>query len=229
VFDGEFVDQFLEETSQESTKEWTTNVNYGVVWLGLLGLWVGVVVGHLLENRLDEADGWVDATSGNTAGFSDCAVEGETDSHGVDWRVGGSVVLGNNQNEGDEHESADSLNCENSKHIITIIVATVDWAELGNPEVVAANWNFLEVFLLEWEGHDADGASEDGTNTLAEDDEEREAQVSSEMSFSLLPKHTDRHGWVKMTTTDWSKHLGHNHNCETNGSWNRVGCACPVD
>jgi len=149
VLDGEFVDQFLEYTSQESTEKWTTNVYCDVVGLGLFGLWVCVVVGHLLENRLNEAYGWVDATSGNTAGFSNGTVKSETNSHGVDWRVGGSVVLGDDQYESDEHESAHSLDCEYSQKIITIIVATVNWAELSNPEVIGANWNLLDVFLLE--------------------------------------------------------------------------------
>ena len=200
MLDGEFVDQFLEDTSQESTEKWSSNVHYGVVWLGLLGLWVGVVVGHLLENRLNEAYGWVDATSGNTAGFSNGAVKSKTNSHGVDWRVGGSVVLGDNQYESDEHKCANSFDCKYSKEIITIIIATVDWAELSNPVVIGSSWNFFDIFLFERESHNADGTSEDGTKTLADNDEEGEAQVSSEMSFTLLPEHTDGHGRIKMTT-----------------------------
>lgn len=229
MLDGEFVDQLLEETGQESTEKWSTDVHYRVVWLGLLGLWVGVVVGHLLENRLDEAYGWVDATSGNTAGFSHGAVKSKTNSHAVDWRVGGSVMLGDDQYESDEHESAHGLDSEHSKHIITIIVATVDWAELGNPEIIGANWNLFDVFLLEWESHEADGTSEDGTETLADNDEECEAQVSSEMSFTLFPEHADGHSRIEMSATYRSKHLSHNHDSESDCCWNRVGCTGPID
>jgi len=149
VLDCEFVDKFLENTSEESTEKWTSNVHNRVVWLGLFSLWVGIVVGHLLENRLDEAYGWVDATSGNTAGFSHGTVKSKTNSHGVDWRVGGSVVLGNNQYESDEHKCANGFDSEYSKEIITIIIATVDWAELSNPVVIGSSWNFFDIFLLE--------------------------------------------------------------------------------
>lgn len=135
-------------------------------------LWVGVVIGHLLEDRLDESNGWVDATSGNTAGFSNCTVKGKTNSHGVDWHVLASVMLDDDQDESHEHEGANSFDSEYPKDIVTTIIATVDWAELSDPEVVSSDWNLLNILLLIWESHDADGTSEDSTETLANNDEE---------------------------------------------------------
>ena len=216
MLNGKFVDKLLEDTSQKSTKKWTGDIHAGIVDLSWFGIWIGEFVGHFLENGLNETNGWVDATSGNTASFSDCAVKGKTNCHGIDWCVLSSIVLGDDQNKCHEHESANGLNGENSENIITIVVATINWAKLGNPEIITSNWYLLNVLLLVREGHDRDGTSKGGSSTLEENDEECEAQVSCEMSFALFPEHTDGHGRIKMSTTNWPKHLSHHHYSETN-------------
>ena len=170
MLNGEFVDKLLEDTGQKSTKKWATNVHWHVVDLSFFGIWIGEFIGHFLENGLSKSNSWVDATSGNTASFSDCAVEGKTNCHGIDWCVLSSIVLGDDQNKGHEHESANGLNSENSEEVVTIVVASINWAKLGNPEIVTSNWYLLDILLLVREGHDRDGTSEGGSSTLEDDD-----------------------------------------------------------
>jgi len=172
VLDGKFINCLLEKSSQKSSKKWTENIHWSIAGLCWFCLWVGVVIGHFLENRLDESDGGVDATTGNTARLSNCAVKSETNSHGIDWHFSASIVLNDNEHECDKHECADSFNGEYSKDIVTAIVTSINWAELGNPEVVSSDWNLLNILLLIWESHDTDGTSEDGTETLANNNEE---------------------------------------------------------
>jgi len=137
-----------------------------------LSLWVGIVICHLLENGLDESNGWVDATTGNTARFSNCTIKSKTNSHSIDWHVSTSIMLHDNQDESHKHEGANSFDGEYPKDIVTTIIATVDWAELSNPEVISSDRDLFNVLLLIWESHDTDSTSEDSTKTLANYDEE---------------------------------------------------------
>lgn len=231
MLDCELIDEFLEDASKESTEQWSSHINRGVVHLRLFGLWIGEIVGHLLENGLDKSNGWVDATTGNAASFTDTAVQSETNGHSVDWHVlwARTVVLNDDKDEGHEEESADGLNGENSEDVVTLIVAAIDWAELSDPVVITSDWDFLEIFLLESESHNADSTANNGSNSLEEDDEDGEAKVLTEVGTALLPKHSDCDCRVEVPATYGPKYLSHDHDCESNSLRNRIRCAGPVD
>lgn len=231
MLDCELVDQFLEDASEESTEQGSSHIDRSVVHLGLFRLGVGEIVGHLLEYGLDKSNGWVDATSGNAASFANTAVQSKTDGHGVDWHVlrARTVVLHDHEDEGHEQEGADRLNGEDSQHVVTLIVAAVDWAELSDPVVVTSDWDFFEILLLECEGHNADGASNNGSDSLEEDDEEGEAEVLAEVGTALLPEHADCDCRVEVPATYRPEYLSHDHDSEANSLRNGIRGAGPVD
>ena len=60
---GTLDENLVEESSEHATKEWTDQVDWHVHHLLGWCVGVGVTVVHSLEEGLDEANGWVDATS----------------------------------------------------------------------------------------------------------------------------------------------------------------------
>lgn len=130
--DGLLMHDLVVQASEESAQEWTNNVGWEVNDAGSWGIWEHGSVGLPLEKWLDESDGWVDASTGDSTGHADGKVEGESDTVAIDLKGLGTVVVLDHKDKGGEHEGAEGLSHDDLEHHASIIVATMGWAKLGS-------------------------------------------------------------------------------------------------
>ena len=152
--DGSLVDESLEHAGEDTSKCWGNQIDWQVRHLDWLGLGVGVTIEKSLENGLDEADGWVDASTRDATSNNDGSVQGKSNSETVDWHVGGSVVIDNLADEGNEECGHDHFNQEDRTSKLAIIVAASSWTKLRD---VMGSWCW-ECLVVLWEPDHGCGA-----------------------------------------------------------------------
>jgi hypothetical protein len=145
------IDISLEATSEYTTHERTEQVHWEVDESSSWGIWIGMTVHNFLVEWLGKTDSWVNGTTGNSRSDLDSGVESNTNAHGVDWHVFGSVVLNDLENESNEEESHNHLNKEYFAEKFSTIIASINWAKLGDV-VGSSSWEF--VFVL-WENDES--------------------------------------------------------------------------
>lgn len=137
---------FVEESCKHAAKEWADQINGQVHQCLWLGIWVSVSVEKSLEDRLDKAYCWVDATTRDTRGNLDSCIECESDGKSVDRSVVVSAVLVFDlKDEVHKEESHHKFNQEHLKNKLSSIVAAVSWAKLSN---VMTSWLGQFLFVL---------------------------------------------------------------------------------
>jgi len=169
--DSILIEVSLEYTGEDSSEEWSNDVGSLVHQLSLWSIWIDSSVHHFLENWLNDTDGWVEASSGNTSSSLDAGVESDTDGEGVEWNILGTVMLDDLDDKSNEQEGHHELNEHGLSHKFSTIVATVGWAELGKV-VSSSSWKLVTFLSTKWESHEADGASEHSTEDLSDDDKD---------------------------------------------------------
>ena len=177
-----------------------------------------MAVEESLENRLDEANGWVDGTTRNARGDLNSGVESKTNGESVHWHVLGSVVLHDLEDKGNEEEGHNTFDEEDLEYHFTSIVAAISWAKLG--DVVGA-WSWKGLVIL-WEsdhGTSAKDATEKGTDELEKHHNLSVHNSEWDIVMSVLNHHTDGNSGIKMSTTNRSEHLCHDGDCEADADW----------
>ena len=216
--DSFLVDDSLEKAGNHTSDEWADQVDWHVHHGHWVCFWVGVTVEQSLENGLNKAYSWVDATTGNTRSDSDGSIQGETYGDTVHWHVLRTILLDDLKDKGNEEASHDSLNEEDLANQLSTIIAAVSWAQLGD---VVGSWHWKYLVIL-WEpdhGGGAAEASEDSSEELEEHDDLTEDDAESGIIVSMLDHHTNCYCRIEMPTTDCSEHLGHDGNCESDTDW----------
>lgn len=216
--DSILIEVSLEYTGEDTTEKWTNDVGSLVDQLSLWCVWIDSCVHDFLENWLNDTDGWVEASSGNTSGGLHAGVESDTNGKGVEWDILGSVMLDDLDDEVDEEEGHHELNEHGLTHELATIVATVGWAELGEI-VTTGSWKGVSLLGAQWESHEADGASEHSTEDLGNHDEDTVENAGTARLVSVLNHHSACDGWVEMSTTYWSEYLGHDEYGKTDTLW----------
>ena len=163
------VEVSLEDACENAAKSSSSNVCTLVDQGGLRGTGVDPLIHDSLEDWLNGADGWVDASAGNTFRGLDARVESDTNGDSVEWNVLGTIMLHNLDNKSDKEESHHELNKESLWHELATIIAAICWAKLM--QVVVALWWNLGFFRWgKWEAHKTYGTSEHCTEHLSKDD-----------------------------------------------------------
>lgn len=146
ALDCSFVNDLVEESSEETAQEWATDVGWAINDLSLWGIWEDRLVGKLLEEGLEKTNDWVDASSRNSARQRDGEVERDSDAQGVDWHLIGSIMLDNHEYHRDEGEGGHGLADNNLSEEVAAVVASTAWAQLS--DVVSILSDFLGITLL---------------------------------------------------------------------------------
>ena len=131
-FLGCFVDKARVDTCEDASERWSEDVSGVVVQRGQRGIWVDGLVEQLLENRLDEADGWVDGTATEAGSDHDGGVQTDSGGNSIDWHVLGSVVFDNREDGGHIQKRHEYFDPEDLGDVLAPIVAALGWTQLSD-------------------------------------------------------------------------------------------------
>lgn len=224
--DSILVEVSLEHASEDTAQESGTNVGSLVEKRCLWGCWVDPSIHDSLENWLNDADGWVDATAGDTTSDLEAGVESEANSSSVEWHISGSVMLHDLDHEGHEEECHNELNPEHLSGHLAIIVAAIMGAQLL--QVVSTFWDLVAALGAQWETHEADSTANHGSDGLSNNDKQRVEEGRSAQVMSVFNEDGNGDGRIKVASTDWSKDLSHCEEGQTNTHWCVLRGATPV-
>lgn len=225
--DSLLVDDFLEKAGDHTSDEWADQINWHVHHCNWWRVGVGVSIEKSLEDGLNQADGWVDATSRNTWGNGDGGIQGESDGDTIGWHVASSVVLNDLENESNKESGHDGLNEENFADEFTTIVAAHSWAKLRD---VVRSWHW-ECFVVLWKpdhGSGAESAAKGSSKELEKHHDLTINDAEGDIVMSMLYHHSHRDGRIKVPSTNGAEHLGHDGNGQADANWCVRWRATPV-
>jgi len=177
-----------------------------------------VAIENSLENSLDEANSWVNATTSDSGGDLDGTVKSKSDGESINWHILGTIMFDDLENKGNEEHSHDKFNEENLEYHLSTVIATISWAKLGDI-VGSSSWKSLVILRQEDHSSSAEETSDACTNELEEHNYLSVYNTEWEVIVSVLNHHTDCYSWIKMSATNGSKHLSANSDSKTNTNW----------
>lgn len=236
-FLGCFLGCFIYESGVDAGKDSAERSANNICWVVVQARWRSIRINGLVEQFLEyglhQCNGWVDGSATEPGSDHDCRVQACSDGDSIDWHVLRAVMLHDGNDNGHEQEGHEDFDPHHFHYVVSTVVASACRTKLR--DVVGRwRWKHVGILWLEFHGQCRQGHAENGTDDLAEDYDQGEEQIVNPGHVvcrlaELFHKHAHCNSRIKMTSADWSEHLGKAHNGQADCDRRVSRGATPVD